>query len=489
MFWARAGAPKRVCGPPPQEELFSFSPKRSNPMFRYRFLLLIAVFFSATLIAYAAEPALVTIDLATLRQMITGFGASGGNDSAENFAKLSPENQQKLYDLLFDAEIGIGLSMLRSELFYRIEASSGAWDWSKDEAQVRVMIEAKKRGVKYFWSACWSPPAWMKDTHDVNNGGHLLPEYYQAYAEMLSRYVREYKERFGIEIQAVSIINEPEVKAKYQSCLWSGAQLRDFIKNNLGPTFARDHVTAQIMLPETSSWEHLETYADPVMADPEARRFVGIIAAHQYNQTFVSEKQPKYPPATPLLRYTPAEAYGKQLWETEVSFIGGTPDASMNWGTGTALLIHNALVGAEVNAWTWWAMLSTWNDNESLADLRGDSFIPTKRLFALGNFSKFVRPGFRMTAATHAPKPGVHVTSFRDPATGRFAIVVINDNTTDVSLHFDVAGLRVQRLTPWVTSSTLDLVKQAEIPVSGGAFEVTLPAKSVTTYEGTGTAL
>jgi glucuronoarabinoxylan endo-1,4-beta-xylanase len=435
--------------------------------------------------AHAEQAAEVTIDLSTQRQTIAGFGASGGNDSARNFGKLTAENQKRLYSLLFDPDSGIGLSMVRSELFYRIEPSQGVWDWSKDADQVRLLNEAKKRGVKYFWSACWSPPAWMKDNQDVNNGGHLRPEHYQDYADFLSRYVREYKGRFGIDIQAVSLSNEPNVNAKYQSCLWSGAQMRDFIKNHLGPTFTRDHVAARIMIPEPGDWAHLEMYADPAMADPETRRFVDIIAAHQYDQTYESETQPKYPPPTLLPRYAPAETYGKQLWETEVSFIGGTPDPSIKWGIGTALLIHNAMVGAEVNAWTWWAMLNSWKDNEGLADLNGDSYVLTKRLFALGNFSKFVRPGFRMTAATHAPRAGVYVTSFRDPSTGRFAIVAINDNAADLPLHFNVAGFAVEHLTPWVTSSTLDLAKQAEISANGAAFNATLPAKSVTTFEGT----
>ena len=188
---------------------------------------------------------------------------------------MTAANQTRLCDLLFDQEKGIGLSILRSELFYRIEPSPGVWDWTQDEDQVWLMNGAKKRGVKYFWSACWGMPAWMKDNKDVNNGGHLLPEHYQDYADFLSRYIREYKSRFDLEIQAISMSNEPDVTAKYESCLWSGAQMRDFIKNNLAPAFARDHVKAQIMAPESSNWSHLEAYADPLMADLEVRQTGG----------------------------------------------------------------------------------------------------------------------------------------------------------------------------------------------------------------------
>jgi len=453
-------------------------------MRRIQYLLLCVAAFSAPAPGCGGPPTEVTIDFADQRQLIAGFGASGGNDSAANFRKMTAANQTRLCDLLFDQEKGIGLSILRSELFYRIEPSPGVWDWTQDEDQVWLMNGAKKRGVKYFWSACWGMPAWMKDNKDVNNGGHLLPERYQDYADFLSRYIREYKSRFDLEIQAISMSNEPDVTAKYESCLWSGAQMRDFIKNNLAPAFARDHVKAQIMAPESSNWSHLEAYADPLMADLEVRQLVGIVAAHQYDQTYESETQPKYPPATPLARYAPAETYGKQLWQTEVSFIGGTPDMSIKWGIGTALLIHNAMVGAEVNAWHWWAMLNSWKDNEGLADLAGDGCILTKRLFALGNFSKFVRPGFHMTGATHSPLTGVYVTAFRDAATGKFAIVAINDTAAGVALHFNVPGYNLRKVTPWVTSAELNLARQAGIDAPIGGFEATLEAKSVTTYEG-----
>jgi len=69
--------------------------------------------------------------------------------------------------------------------------------------------------------------------------------------------------------------------------------------------------------------------------------------------------------------------HGKELWQTEVSFIGGKPDPGIGWGLGAALLIHNAMVGGEVNAWVWWVFLNNWKDNEGLTDLAGDSFVVT----------------------------------------------------------------------------------------------------------------
>lgn len=92
-------------------------------------------------------------------QRIAGWGASGGNSSAEGFLKLSAEDQERLCDLLFDPRVGIGLSMVRNEIYcWELSPSPGVWDWTKDAAQVWLMQEAKQRGVKLFWSAAWSPP-------------------------------------------------------------------------------------------------------------------------------------------------------------------------------------------------------------------------------------------------------------------------------------------------------------------------------------------
>jgi glucuronoarabinoxylan endo-1,4-beta-xylanase len=278
--------------------------------------------------------------------------------------------------------------------------------------------------------------------------------------------------------------NEPNVDVKYQSCWWSGAQMRDFLKHDLAPAFARDHVQAKLVVPEVSDWPKLEAWADPIMADPDSRRVVDIVASHQYDQTFQTQTQPKLPPATLLPRYAPAETFGKELWETEVSFIGGKPDPSIQWGLGTALLIHNAMAGAEVNAWHWWAILNSWKDNEGLADLAGDGYVVNKRLFALGNFSKFVRPGFHMTSATHSPAEGVYVTAFREAESGRFAIVAINDSAAEVALRFDTPGYDLHGVTPWVTSAKLDLAPQSQIPAGVEGFNANLAAKSVTTFAG-----
>lgn len=406
-------------------------------------------------------------------QRITGFGASGGNSSAENFMKLPEEDKKKLCDLFFSVEKGIGLTVVRNELYWHIEPFPGVWDWGKDTAQVWLMNEAKKRGATLFWSAVWSMPGWMKDNNKHTDGGHLTTSHYQDYADYLARYVQEYKKRFDLDIYGISVTNEPNIGPNYQSCIWDGPTLRTFIRDFMKPTFIRQGVKAKIIMPEYSIWKF--DFADSVLSDSKAVEAVDIVAAHQYWHT-----------DSLLEAYPLAKKLNKELWQTETSGIDGKPDDSMVFGLKYAKEIHNAMVGAEVNSWVWWVFLNSWGDNEGLATMHANKYTISKRLYSLGNWSKFVRPGYIMIGITHTPAPGIFCTAFKNPATGEFAIIMINKNLENVSIPVRFSGFSAKTVVPWITSDTYNLDKQAVVKSNAGkkGFAANLAGNSITTFTG-----
>jgi glucuronoarabinoxylan endo-1,4-beta-xylanase len=429
-----------------------------------------------------ASSSMVTIHWKEEHQRIAGWGASGGNSSAEGFLKMNVEDQKRLCDLLFDPTVGIGLSMVRNEIYsWELSPSQGVYDWTKDAAQVWLMQQAKQRGVKLFWSAAWSPPAWMKG-NGKHVGGAIKPEHYQEYADLLSLYVKEYRKRFGLDMMGISITNEPEVNVDYQSSHWTGDTLRTFIKDHLGPTFAKQHIKAQIIVPETSTSDNFSTFADPILADTDAAKYVGIVATHQYNQSYTGSV-PKFPPLEPIKFSEAAVRSAKPRWETEVSFIGGKPDYGIKWGLGLAILADNAVVGADANAWLWWVFLNPWKDNEGLTDIDGKTFKVAKRLWAFGNYSRFVRPGYVRIEATPNPEEDVLVSAFKSPRGNKLVVVAINNSKTERSIDFKIDGnSRIGSLEPWITSADLDLQKQTSVTVSSGRFTGKLVPESITTY-------
>ena len=131
--------------------------------------------------------------------------------------------------------------------------------------------------------------------------------------------------------------------------------------------------------------------------------------------------------------------------------------------------IHNCLTVAEVNAWHFWRLMDTGSetDNEGLISNSG---AVSKRLYTLGNYSKFVRPGYYMLGATNNPDSGIYLTAFKDPATGNFAIVVINSGASAYNLAVTFNGFTASTVTPWETSASLNLAQGTAITCSAGGF-------------------
>jgi O-glycosyl hydrolase len=80
------------------------------------------------------------------------------------------------------------------------------------------------------------------------------------------------------------------------------------------------------------------------------------------------------------------------------------------------------------------------------------------------------------------------VTAYKNPSTGAFVIVAINQNGSDTAMNVTLNGLTAGSVTPWVTSSSLSLGQQTAVAVSGGSFTTTLLASSVTSFVGNGGA-
>ena len=388
---------------------------------------------------------IVTINWTDVHQQIDGFGAA----SAVTGDGIT--NSQA--DLFWSTTAGVGLSLLRVQI-----QTDGTYP------DLATMQKAQDRGVK-IWGTPWSPPASMKSNNSTNNGGSLLASDYQAYADYLSSYVLALKNSYGITLYALSIQNEPDYTATWQSCIWTGQQFHDFLRNNLLPTFAKHGVTTKVIMPEASGWKF--DLATATLNDPVTAAGVSIIAGHSYGGASAAP--------FPL-----GQNQGKLVWETEVSSFEAF-DPSMTNALIWAQKINDWMTTADANAWHYWWLIDGSSDNESLLGPSGQT---TKRLYVMGNYSKFVRPGYQRIGTSASPVGGVSVSAYKDPSTGKFAIVAINHNGSAVTLGFVLNGFTTISVAPWVTSASLDLAQQASITVGGNTFVATLPAASVTTLVG-----
>jgi glucuronoarabinoxylan endo-1,4-beta-xylanase len=102
----------------------------------------------------------------------------------------------------------------------------------------------------------------------------------------------------------------------------------------------------------------------------------------------------------------------------------------------------------------------------------------------MGNFSKFVRPGYVRIGVTGAPS-SVQIVAFSNPSDGTVAIVALNSGTAAQQVSFFVAGSGWPAMvTPYVTSASSNLAAGTVASVSGARFSGSLAAQSVTTFVG-----
>jgi glucuronoarabinoxylan endo-1,4-beta-xylanase len=426
----------------------------------------------------------VTVSWNNLDQLVDGFGVSSYAPTAVLTAAQAA--------FFFSTGPGaLGLSLMRT--FIPVDGScatvNAACAGGPNSGDTPLAIA---NGVK-VWSTALSPPASMKTNGSVDctagsGNGALSPGSYSAYADYLANYVRSFKSLYGTNLYAISVQNEPDGCQSYSSTLWTAAQLNTFIRINLGPTLASAGLSSTLMMmPESSHYASFATLAGATMDDPVAAAYVGINAWHDYDDA----------PSAP----NPYAAQNKLYWETEASagigtdgkefgpsLCGGCWDPSIQDALMWAQIVDNRMSVANANAWHWFVTIGPNNANEGLATI-GSPTVVSKRAYMLGNYSKFVRPGFHRIDATHTPQSGVLVSAYKNASTGALVIVVVNQNTSGVSQSFTLQGATVPSLTPWVTSASLNLAEQSDVYVGGGSFTYTLPASSITSFVGTATAV
>ena len=412
------------------------------------------------------NPGEVTINWNDVRQVIDGFGASSawrGNWStalANMFFSTNSGTGTAVNGATYSYN-GIGLSLLRTRI------APGA-----TTVEQSIMQLAQARGAR-VWSAPWSPAAQFKSNTNVNGGSFVgNATNYAAYAGQLARYVVNMKNQYGINLHALSVQNEPDADiTSYESCNWTAQQIHDFLPYLSSALVASNVGATKIMLPESQNWTDPQGLRLTTMNDAATAALVGIIGNHNYVANNAVGDQS--PPAA-------INNYGKALWQTEVAKLSGN-DSSIDDGLYWAGRVNQFLTVAQVNAWHYWWLCAYGNSNEGLCDTND---VPAKRMYTIGNFSRFVRPGFNRIGVTNNAGP-LQISAYRNLTNGNFVLVAINATATNVTQVFNLGGFTVaSNVTPWLTSASASLAPQATVSVNGPQFTNLVPAQSVVTFTG-----
>lgn len=223
------------------------------------------------------------------------WGGCFNERSWDKLMKLTESERNHILDLLFDPNEPEGLHLTMGRIpigssdfamdHYTLNDTAGDYEmknFSIDrdrEKLIPYIKEALKRQPNLkLWASPWTPPAWMKKEGENDNsahnsliGGwfHNTEENMRAYALYFRKFIEAYRGE-GIDIYMVSPQNEPTIWSAYASCLWSGDQLRDFIKGYLGPEMKKLGVEIYLGTFTNSN----DSLADPALNDEESAKYI-----------------------------------------------------------------------------------------------------------------------------------------------------------------------------------------------------------------------
>jgi len=430
------------------------------------------------LCSLSAQAQTATVTWGTTHQTIQGFGASNHAQGAQ----VNP------YDTLFFQTLGYSILRvgLPSDGSCTSISSACAQDADHNSDSLTDMHACIANGCQIFVTG-FTPPAIYKTNNSITcaaspSPGTLAAGDYSLYATYISNFIASLQTEVppSIPVYAFSVQNEPTVCSKYDSAELSASAFDTFIKTNLGPTICPSGPPCSplIMMPDSNGYASFTASAGTCMADSSCAKYVGINAFHGYDNSFSISN--------------PYSSQNKQFWETEASggsggIINAPGCTDKVWCPGIsdamfwANVIDYNIAVANENAWLWWAMTPT-NSSGDNEPLIYDGTVAI-RAYVIGQYAKFIRPGWVRIDATHAPQSKVTVSAYKNAA-GAFAIVATNQNASNVSQTFSLNGFSVTSVTPWVTSGSLSLAQQSDVAVGGDSFSYTLPAYSVTTLVG-----
>ncbi len=398
------------------------------------------------------EPCVFVDDTRTFQSYL-GIGGALTDASAETFAKLPQAEQQELLTAYFDPSKGIGYTLARTNI-HSCDFSSDSYTYVKDNDAAlksfnvahdeRFRIPFIKRAIaaaggklRLFVSP-WSPPSWMKDNNSLFQGGKLLPAFSQSWANYYVKFIKTY-ESIGIPVWGLSVQNEPMAKQRWESCIYSAEDERDFIKNYLGPTLQKSGLGEKKLI----AWDHnrdlLYQRASTILNDAEAAKYVWGIGFHWY-ETWTGG-----PMQFANLKLVSEAFPGKHLIFTEGCQEKFNLDSVYNWSLGEKYgysMINDFNNGTV--AWTDWNVLLDEHGGPNHvgnfcfapvhADTRTGKLIFTNAYYYIGHFSKFLKAGAKRIAASSS-RAALQTTAFANPD-GSLVVVVMN--TTDKKMPYSL---------------------------------------------------
>lgn len=417
----------------------------------------------------------ITIDPNQLLQSVDGFGFALTGGSAELLSKMDKIERAKILKEIFsyDADnigvsylrLTIGSSDLNSFTFSYDDLEEGEIDYDLEKfnlsQDLKDVVPVVKEILKInpdikIMASPWSAPLWMKTNSNIR-GGELKEENYDVYARYFVKYIAAMKAQ-GININAITIQNEPMNSRNTPSMSWFANEQADFVKKNLGPAFKKAGLDIKIIVFDHNT--DRPDYPLAILNDPEAAQYIDGSAFHNYRGNMES--------MSIVHRARP----DKNIYFTEQMLTEKSGSKEIN----IAAAVQRLILGPAQN---WSKNIILWNlaadplnnphtDNGGCDRCQGAITIDGNKIsrniayYAMAHISKLVRPGSHRIFSTNRgaksvrlyqdeQRPNVYRTriientpvlpnvSFKTPS-GKIILIVANDTWKDNSFQIQYNG-------------------------------------------------
>ena len=442
-------------------------------------------FFSALVAATAVHAAVITVTVSdTQYQTITGFGAAACDGAMCPFG-----TDTQPVKLLYGPSSKIGLNIMRMEISPNFVGDivvpewnnwDSPYDWKGSLPSAKIV---KQRGGIVFGTP-WSPPGDYKTNGTAQGGnsddqgnkrGELRQDCYEKFFPWLNTFL-QYMKKNGVNVDAVSIQNEPDWWVSYSGCLYTPQQQLNLVKNHAHMLDRETYNGVRLISAEPLGFD--PNYSNLLLQDEVARDQIDIIAGHLYG----------HPPLVNMKNAAVLAAkYGKEVWMTEHS-VTDNIDHLPNWHEQLLFAEElNECMLAGCTGYIYWYMRAHWafvGTGESKYNPGNTKNTLLPRAYVMSHFSKHVTGSTRL-GTTASVNTGTN-SAFETSAyiKGDSLIVMAIDTTKyahDLKLKLPC---KVKSGTHLLSTANDALLQEAPIDISEPVEEliVPLPARSLNTY-------
>ncbi len=432
--------------------------------------------------------------------------------------------------------------MRRAELL--VAAPGGKIDRGKQLGQIHLLREAYERGVRQFVAFANSPPHWATKnglTHPGDGRGvgstNLDPARLGDFAEFLARVVSYLRgDAVGVPVGYLSPVNESTWEWQGQSQEANRYNMEELaaVYRRVAEALDAAGLRGEVEVDGAEVVEYAaalsdayklrfdgrvfgggmngkgrgsyKNFVDSLLGDPALRDVLGNkLSVHAYWSDADADRLGKLRDL--LSRNLRSVSPDARLWMSEFCILGESGDerpfdghgfdvADIDYALHVARVIHRDLTRLDVSAWFWWLALTPYDYKDGLLkispSLAAGSLEESKLMWTLGNFSRFIRPGYlRVGLPGVDDLHGLMASAYKAPDDSRLVVVAVNAGTREERIRLHVSGLPegkvVASVDVYSTDAGHDLTRTGSVkPDAGGEsplvpLRMNLPARGTTT--------